>query len=366
MEKIKQFTFSALFSIMLVIPAALTVPRLATFDAPDSKPVLNGELTRSFEKYVDDEYALKTLSRNVWAAIGYKVFGEGRNGVLIGQSGWLFSDEEIDPVRNSEAVYSANLQAILDAQRELAAHHIKLVIAILPAKTRIYADYLGNDTQPSAAHQALYARIHEDLKKAGIASPELLPALRAASHEELVFLRTDTHWTPRGAEVTADALALFIKQQQWLDLNTKQFNTEVVTQKPHQGDLLNYLPLSPWFDFINPFTDAIEIRKTTAVSNEESGLDDSALFADASLPVTLVGSSYSANPLWNFAGALQQATGTELLNVAKEGQGPVKPMQAYLQSEDYRNAPPQVVIWEFPERYLLIDNLKPETNNSKS
>ena len=41
-----------------------------------------------------------------------------------------------------------------------------------------------------------------------------------------------------------------------------------------------------------------------------------------------------------------------MLNVAEEGLGPVAPMRKYLASEVLRDTPPEVVIWEFPIRYL--------------
>ena len=41
-----------------------------------------------------------------------------------------------------------------------------------------------------------------------------------------------------------------------------------------------------------------------------------------------------------------------LLNLAEEGKGPIAPMRAFLQSDTLRDTPPEVVIWEFPVRYL--------------
>ena len=69
----------------------------------------------------------------------------------------------------------------------------------------------------------------------------------------------------------------------------------------------------------------------------------------------LIGSSYSANSLWNFTGALQEALSREVVNFASEGKGPVLPMLDYLMSEDFTGKPPRLVIWEFPERYLPVD-----------
>jgi alginate O-acetyltransferase complex protein AlgJ len=242
----------------------------------------------------------------------------------------------------------------------LKAHGVELVVAILPAKTRLYRQYLPPERQPSNVHQTLYERIHRDLQQAQIKAPSLLEPMLKANHQHPVFLSTDTHWSPWGAESVAKALSDFIKEQSLALVDTKTFSTEVIEKKPHQGDLLNYLPLSPWFDFMNPFTDTIEVKKTTEQAREDVTHTEAALFADTHIAVTLVGSSYSANPLWHFAGALTQHLGTDLLNLAQEGQGPLRPIQAYIQSDEFKNHPPKLVIWEFPERYLLKDNARSE------
>lgn len=353
METTPKIIFSTLFSAMLVVPALMLAPHLADFDRPKQQHLLNGELTRSFEKYIDDKNILKTFATNLWAAIGYKVFKEGRKGVVIGTRGWLFTNEEMDPVAHADALYHANLIAMNNIRDTLKAHGIELVVAILPAKTRLYGQYLPPGVQPSNIHQALYERIHRDLHNAQIKAPSLLEPMIKANRRHPVFLYTDTHWTPWGAESAAKALSDFIKEQQLVSVDTKTFSTDVIEKKPHQGDLLNYLPLSPWFDFINPFTDTIEVKKTTEQTRDDLSHTEEALFADTSIEVILVGSSYSANPLWHFAGSLTQNLGTDLLNIAQEGQGPLKPLQEYLQSDKFKNHPPKLVIWEFPERYLL-------------
>ncbi|HSH13696.1 MAG TPA: hypothetical protein VLA15_08100, partial [Desulfurivibrionaceae bacterium] len=76
------------------------------------------------------------------------------------------------------------------------------------------------------------------------------------------------------------------------------------------------------------------------------------LFSDQQTDLVLVGTSYSANPLWDFPGALRRYLGKDLINVAEEGQGPFEPMTEYLQSEEFLSNRPSLVLWEFPERYL--------------
>ena len=81
---------------------------------------------------------------------------------------------------------------------------------------------------------------------------------------------------------------------------------------------------------------------------------DAALFGEAAPQVALVGTSYSANPKWNFIGALKQELGSDLLNYAENGHGPLVPMLRLLQRGPEETADLRLVIWEFPERYLML------------
>jgi alginate O-acetyltransferase complex protein AlgJ len=133
----------------------------------------------------------------------------------------------------------------------------------------------------------------------------------------------------------------------------QEFVTEATKQKPLLGDLTSFLPLAPLFEQLMPAPDQLQLYQTRAA--DQAGGSD-ALFADSDIPVALVGTSYSANPNWNFAGALRQHLQRDLSNHAEDGQGPVVPMLKYLQSDEFANTPPQLVIWEFPERYLPMAN----------
>jgi alginate O-acetyltransferase complex protein AlgJ len=239
-----------------------------------------------------------------------------------------------------------NLALIRGVQRQLEERDIQLLLAIVPAKTRLYPEHTGSH-RPSALQRSLYPRFHRAVRNAGIAAPDLLAPLQAAKDEAPMFLRTDTHWTPEGADVTAKALSEVVRSAMQLRGEPQQFVTETVETRTHQGDLTRFLPLAPLFESLMPQADRLQQRETHAA---EGGGDD--LFGDSDLPVTLVGTSYSANPAWNFAGALREHLQRDLANHAEEGGGPLVPMLKYLQSDELKNNPPQLVIWEFPERYL--------------
>ena len=49
---------------------------------------------------------------------------------------------------------------------------------------------------------------------------------------------------------------------------------------------------------------------------------------------------------------LQQALGSEVLNVARDGGGFLQSAKDYLANESFKTAKPQVIVWELPERML--------------
>ena len=141
-----------------------------------------------------------------------------------------------------------------------------------------------------------------------------------------MFLRTDTHWSPLGAETVAQRLGAEIRETHLLDVPAQNFVTRVGEERTHKGDLLSFLPLDPLFDELLPRPEQLQQRTTEAApalpGGQQSGAGDD-LFGDSQQPrLALVGTSYSASPRWNFEGALKQALSADLINYAKEGKGP--------------------------------------------
>ncbi|MCY1290389.1 putative alginate O-acetylase AlgJ [compost metagenome] len=346
-----QYTYIALFGGMLVGLAGWSTKSFPSFSTAADTPLLNGRLAHAFEKHYDAEFPVKRLGTNLWAALDYTLFDEGRPGVVIGKDGWLFTDEEFKPAPSATQL-DDNWALIRGVQQELERRGVKLVLAIIPAKSRLYPEYLGRE-QPAALHAALYRDFLNRARQSGMAAPELLETLRQAKDNGQVFLRTDTHWTPLGAEAVAQRLGAAIRAGEGRDLPQQDFVTETGKPAAHKGDLLSFLPLDPLFSELLPQADQLEARKTHA-ADDAAGAD---LFGDSAQPqVALVGTSFSANPRWNFAGALKQALSADLINYAKDGKGPLDPMLELLQDEGFRQKPARLLVWEFPERYLPMHN----------
>ncbi len=353
MNRTLRITYSLSFLGLLVGLGAWSVGGLESFNRTGQMTLLDGKLAKAAETHYDEQFPIKRLGTNLWAALDFKLFNEGRPGVVLGRDQWLFSDEEFNPTANADQLMQDNLALIRGVRDTLQRQNIELVLAIVPAKARVYAEYLGKET-PASLHGELFNQFHAQARQANVFAPDLLAPLEQAKARGQVFLRTDTHWTPMGAEVVAQSIAEGVKRQQLLDSQPQAYITEAGKTAPYKGDLTNFLPLDPLFSNLLPTPDNLQQRTTRPAQAE--GDDGDALFADSAIPVALVGTSYSANPNWNFLGALQQALHSDVANYAEDGHGPLLPMLKYLQSDAFKNAPPQVVVWEFPERYLPMKN----------
>lgn len=318
-------------------------------DAFSMATLMNGENARNLENSYDDNMFIKELSVNLWAAIEYKLFDEGKQGLVVGKEGWLFTGEEFNTRPNSEYAYKTNVDFIKWVNDELVKDGVTLVVVPVPAKARLYKEKL-KAIKPELLHQEIYNDLISELKQHSVHVTDSLSALIEKKTKEQLFLRTDTHWTPAGAATVATTSAQYIKSNITIALNTKSYITEHVSNKKHKGDLLNYLPLSPWFDALLPELD--ELGRYETHEESEEALDD--LFGDTNEAVALVGTSYSANQDWNFIGALKQALATDIINYAETGQGPIQPMMRFLKR--YKNEMPdlELLIWEIPERYLSV------------
>lgn len=344
--------YVALFLGVLCLLFAWSMRGVLSYQLPTQFSVIDGGLAKTFESHYDEHFPVKTLGTSLWAGLDYLLFNEGRPGVQIGQQGWLYSSEEFKAEVDGAQQVRENLALIKGVRNELAQHDVQLLLAIVPSKSRLYPEFVG-DHPTSALRQELYPRFLNEMRAADIAAPDLLSALQAGKANGEMFLRTDTHWTPEGADLVAQQLSSALKGSIRLAGEPQLFVTQASPATPYSGDLTRFLPLEPLFGYLLPPPDQLR-RSETQAAEPAAGAD--ALFGDSEMPVALVGTSYSANPAWNFAGALRQHLQRDLSNHAEDGQGPLVPMLKYLQSDELQDAPPQLVIWEFPERYLPMAN----------
>jgi alginate O-acetyltransferase complex protein AlgJ len=316
-------------------------------------PFLKGEWALAYERAFNKHVAIYQPAINAWGILNYALFKEGSEGVLVGRDGWLFTREEFDYYPDATAQINEKVDYISQVRDTLAQRDIDLVIVPVPAKSRLYSDKLGRYRFP-AYKQDVYASFVRSLKERNIPVADTLLRMKSSTAQDPLFLKGDTHWTPAGAWIAANAVAGEVTSD-YPDL--KYPKTEFVTKKTgttsHEGDLTRYVPLGPAASWFGMTPDQIAVYETEQKTGSAT-LQEASLFSDEKIPVVLVGTSYSANPAWNFEGFLKQALGANVLNAADEGMGPFETMKKYLKDDSLATNPPQLVVWEIPERYLPV------------
>jgi len=317
----------------------------------DPQAILSGKFARDFEQRYDRGFSLRQVGLNVWMAVQYLMFNEAKKGLLIGSNGWLFSDEEFIVAADGEQALKANLTFIEQASEQLANQGVELIVVLIPSKARLLTSQTGRHN-PTSLHRQMYSQVINRLSKNSIFTLDGLQEMRAYGQPESLYLKTDTHWTPRGAELLASrTAALFYRQLSQLSLNQQAFITEAVGVDSLQGDLLRFLPLAPLFSDLLPAAEYIDIYQTYP-----AGDDFDAFISSAEKPqqVVLLGTSFSADRRWNFDGALKQALAVDVQNLAVMGQGPIEPMVNFLNNYLSAAKDLKLVVWEIPERYLPV------------
>ncbi|AZI45110.1 hypothetical protein EHF33_19735 (plasmid) [Deinococcus psychrotolerans] len=347
--RVLQWLPAAFLLAVVGVGAVLALTSKGTRTFPTGQDVVTGQWMGTYEKTnLDPGVPWRDASVNLWGGLNYRLFNEARDGAVIGKDGWLFTNEEFQTSKTDAAEIAGKVAYIKQVRDDLAKGGAKLVVALIPAKVRVYADELGSMKVPEM-NALLYENFRQQLVAAGIPAPNLAADFEAAKSQGDLFFHTDTHWTPLGAQVAAQALAPVVKEL-GLDLPAATYQASKKPPVKRSGDLLRYVPVP---EGEGPAPDTVQEAVYTRTDTGGGGL----LGSDP-LAVTLVGTSYSAvskNNVWHFDGVLSKVLGTEVLNAAQEGKGPIVPMRGYLKSQDRKDNPPQVVVWEIPERFLRVD-----------
>ena len=77
--------YIVLFLAMLLVLGLWSTRSFFGFSTNADATVLNGRWTKAVETHYDDEFPIKRIGTNLWAALDYKLFNEGRPGVVQGR-----------------------------------------------------------------------------------------------------------------------------------------------------------------------------------------------------------------------------------------------------------------------------------------
>ena len=319
--------------------------------APDQsrEGVLQGEVTHKIAKQLS-KAALPQAAADLERGASWLLLSDTGARVRPGCEGWLFLTDEMRINRHARANAETKAAVVRDIQQQLATRGITLLVAVVPDKSRIASAQLCDVRRPAQLQNRAVTWV-EELNRAGVQAVDLAPVLQPLGAE--AYLRTDTHWSETGAAAAAKAIALRVQGMGVSATPHKAF--EVTAQDPARrpGDLvrlagLEWLPVA-W----QPAPESVAVtrisEKAGAAQADADNLDD--LFGDANLPnVALIGTSFSRNS--NFAGFLQQALGAPIGDFSKDGGEFSGGANGYFNNPAFTQTPPELVIWEIPERDL--------------
>lgn len=325
-------------------PGGLDFPRTW----PDFR---EGRTTGTLEKQLDQKLPARTALIAVANSARYIFTGGGGEQVRTGKDGWLFLTDELRFDEGGSTHLRARVELLSAATRSLDRQDVKLVVALVPDKARLYANHLTSGHYPEY-NRSRYQDALTSLRMRNVIVVDLLKPLTLSAAQGEVYYRSDTHWNQTGAQVAAEAVALTVRQLGFELEKTAFSTTNSGGQTERTGDLIRLMGLDDTPKTLRPRPD-IE----TPVITRQSSIDSAVgLFGDTVVPVVLTGTSYSLRG--NFHGFLQQALSAKVLNTAKDGGGLLQATTAYLTDNAFQSAKPQILIWEVPERFLYakLDN----------
>jgi len=304
-----------------------------------------GKTANVLEKQLDQKLPERTTLIAAANSVRFLLLRSGGDQVRVGRDGWLFFTDELRFHAEAKSHLTARADLLGAAASALERHDVKLVIALVPDKARVYPEHLAGGRIPDY-NRTRYQDALGALQQRNVNVVDLLKPLMLAAANGEVYYRSDTHWNQAGAQVAAEAIASEVRRLN-ADLDTTAFATEKsAVETERAGDLTRLMGLANAPNFLRSPPD----HETLMITRQTSADSGGGLFGDASVPVVLTGTSYSLRG--NFHGFLQQALAAKVLNTAKDGSGFLHAATQYLKDEAFRSSRPKILIWEVPERFL--------------
>lgn len=336
----------------MLIGLLINIVALSEDSATDTPPYsLADMLDGTTSKQIADELAQTVLPKEaakLQRAANWLALGDLGPKVRRGCNNWLFLTDELTTHADGEKASQLRATQVEAVQKMLARQDIRLIVAVVPDKSRIMQDQLCGLQRPAILENRVQSWIQQ-LHDRGIAAVDLSQPMQAS--ESPSFLRTDTHWNATGAQLAAQAIAAKLKEHYGAPLLPRQ-TVEVQTGQPHirHGDLVRLAGVDWLPTALQPKSE--EVAQLT-FNVKQDPVADSAddLFGDDNLPTAaLIGSSFSRTS--HFDNFLSLALQTPIANMSKDGGAFSGSAHDYFRSPAYKQTPPKIVIWEIPERDL--------------
>jgi alginate O-acetyltransferase complex protein AlgJ len=252
-----------------------------------------------------------------------------------GKKGWLFPIWDV-MARVEPAQLRAVTQVYAEAMTAMRGAGIAVIFGLVPSKSRTYRQYLPDGTRLNADIDKRYPQVVADLARTGATLPDLDAAFQAARASQPLYFRTDTHWTPIGAELAAATLAA--RMQPGLPPSPRPgLRLAPATETLHAtGDLARMLPANERDKYPAEKYLHREVLASTGTN---------ALLEDDNADVVVVGNSF-AQPRYGFAASLSNRLNRPVaLAWRPNTYGTFFTLLEYLKSPVFRQSRPKALLW---------------------
>jgi alginate biosynthesis protein AlgX len=265
-----------------------------------------------------------------------------------GPDGWLLRDDDLTTVFKLD---ETTLSYLTRLNRALEAEGVSLVLAAQPPRGVALSAGSIAGYDPGATLRS-YEEARAALQQTGLHVTNLATVVQDTPK---YFFKRDHHWTPEGAERSAEAVAEVIKSTAATVTSPPQtFRTEAVGREEQVGSFGEAIGR---ICGENPPAERLTRYRTQASrTGAETSPEDSLFGETPAPPIALVGTSNSAREDLNFAGFLEQETGLTVLNASAVGGGPQAALESYLRSPTFREAEPRFIVWEFATLFDLPED----------
>jgi hypothetical protein len=349
----------------------------------ESLKVTNNRMLENIEVFEsnieDDSPLIKSLVPLVNLLVTDRLRGSTES-VYPGLHDWLFYRPDIDYVTSRGFLDPTLLTARSDADPDLEpnplpaiaefrdgllARGIELVVVPVPAKPCIYPErYTRRSVTSTAAIQnPSYGKFLHELDQREIRYVDLSKILWEAKSKtsQPLYLKNDTHWTPTGMKLAAEAIANIITQIGLVWEEPSESFTHSSIEVANQGDILAMLRLPAGLT---------EEKKDSVTLEQVRTTDGREWSAEARAEILFLGDSFAniyslASIGWGGSAGLIEHTSAMLsrsidrLCINDKGSYATRlALVGYIQRGIDRLAGKKVVIYEFACRELAFGNWK--------
>lgn len=350
--------FVALISTPALVQIAVEIAR-------GQRPPVLDVLTRwptkdnlqTYETRLEEASIVRETWRPAVQYLQFRLLHSWGRQVMAGRDGWLFYRPGIESLTQRSSQNPARdgdpLTAIVSFRNQLARRGIHLLVVPMPNKESSYPEQL---TRHAAATGGIVARptreLLTQLSAAGVDHVDVFQLFRQAKQDESpgaaskLYLVQDTHWSPAGAQLAAQAVADHLLAHARIDRGQTEYKRQPVSVK-RLGDLVEMQHVPAIERHVGPETvDGVQIVDSTSGSlYADEPASQILVLGDSFLRIFQQDEPGAAGFIAHLAAQLQQP----VASIVNDG-GASTLVRQQLARRPQLLAGKKVVVWEFVER----------------